>query len=43
METRVGGFGGAVPGTGDAVHDVRIPTSRITAKLAICSEFKREF
>lgn len=31
METRVGEFGGAVLGTGDAVHDVRIPKSRTTA------------
>lgn len=33
METRVEGLGGAVPGTDDAVHDVRIPTAtpRITA------------
>jgi len=25
LETHVDGSGGAVPGTGDVVHDVRIP------------------
>lgn len=29
METHVEGFGGAVPGTGDAVYDVRIPNCNI--------------
>lgn len=44
METRVGGFSGAVLGTGDADHDVRIPNCNIAHmyngghdKLAICS------